>query len=224
VGKHSLYEPKDLALSLYQKGHDDSRAVNESHRKRTTMISRIFMFAILLLAVATTVGAEGDEVRINNQVMASEEIHMWRLILQVPPEYDIIPGEYWYDSFGGFWGEIGGPTLGQIHAGLPLGGPLPANASGTGSGTFINGREIHPDEVAYLFSLFGEVRKGRFWVNAQGVGGYEYGSAFFDIREAARKTRKGGSTIRRSLFGSTGGDGETFYYLHPDGGSVMIGG
>ena len=188
------------------------------------MIPRLFLITILLLALATAVVAEGGEVRINNKVMTSGEMAAWRLILQIPQEYEILPGEYWYDSFAGFWGEIGGPTLGQIQAGLPLGGPLPADASGRGSGTFINGREIHPEEVAYLLSLFGQVYKGRFWVNAQGAGGYEYGPPFFDIKEAARRSRQSNNTIRRSLFGSTGGDGETFYYLHPDGGSVMIGG
>lgn len=214
----------DPDLSLYLTARMAALNLVGPEYRETIMLSRRLTFTILLMALATSVGAQSDKVRINNEVMTADEIAMWRLVLQIPQEYHILPGDYWYDGFAGLWGEIGGPTLGQLPAGLPLGGPLPADASGTGTGTFINGREIHPDEVAYLVSLFGQVYQGRFWVNAQGVGGYEYGPPFFDIQEAARRTRKSSSTIRRSLFGSTGGDGETFYYLHPDGGSVMTGG
>ena len=60
------------------------------------MISRYLYIAILLLVLAAPVCAESDDVRINGKVMTSEEMNMWRIILQVPQEYYIFPGDYWY--------------------------------------------------------------------------------------------------------------------------------
>src|SRR5258706_12537116 len=62
----------------------------------------------------------------------------------------ILDGSYWYDRACGAWGLTGGPTLGFIPAGLDVGGPLPADASGGHTGVFVNGRELHPFDVAGL--------------------------------------------------------------------------
>src|SRR5262245_59136906 len=81
-------------------------------------------------------------------------------------------GEYWYDRVSGAAGQMGGPALGLLPPNLPLGGPLPANASGGGSGfvtgVFINGREIHPIDYARLQMLVGAVYPGRWTVLANG--------------------------------------------------------
>jgi hypothetical protein len=86
-------------------------------------------------------------------------------------------GEYWYDPRSGAAGRWGGPALALLPAGLDLGGPLPANASGGGSGrltgVFINGRELHPADVAGLMALLGQVWPGRWWVDGQGNFGAE---------------------------------------------------
>jgi hypothetical protein len=66
----------------------------------------------------------------------------------------IVDGDYWYDSKTGASGRWGGPTLAFLPPGLELGGPLPADASGGGAGqvtgVFVNGRELHPLDVAGL--------------------------------------------------------------------------
>ena len=81
-------------------------------------------------------------------------------------------GAYWYDARTGASGRWGGPTLAFLPAGLDLGGPLPAEASGGGSGqvtgVFVNGRELHPLDVAMMQQLVGQVWPGRWWVDAQG--------------------------------------------------------
>lgn len=131
-------------------------------------------------------------------------------------------GRYWYDPVSGLWGSEGGPATGQIHSGLQLGGPLSANASGTATRVFINGREIHPLELMYLQQLFGYVVPGRYWLNPLGVGGFEGGGPAFDLNAAAAPATGGGSGyIDRGPFGTMGGDGNCFYFNSPDGSSYM---
>ena len=137
------------------------------------------------------------------------------------------PGDYWYDFVSGWWGNEGGPSIGQLPPGLRLGGALRTDASGGGTGTFINGRELHPVEVQQLTLLFNApVPRLRFWMNAQGIGGPEGGPATFSLQAAAqaRQQAQGGSGIRRGPGGTTGGDGKCFYFNDPStGASVMTG-
>jgi hypothetical protein len=73
-------------------------------------------------------------VGLNDQIVAALE-STYRTRIQ--------EGEYWYDTKCGAWGFAGGPTVGFIQAGLPIGGPLRADASNGNTNIFINGREIH---------------------------------------------------------------------------------
>jgi hypothetical protein len=110
----------------------------------------------------------------------------------------------------------GGPALGQIHAGLKLGGALRADASGGGqgklTGLFINGRELHPRDVAALQQIT-PVIPGRYWVDAQGNGGYEGGPAIFNLYVLAQQAaRRGGgsswyygNSLTNTYAGSSGG-------------------
>ena len=126
-------------------------------------------------------------------------------------------GAYWYDRSCGGWGVAGGPMLGAIPAGLDLGGPLAADASGGGTGVFINGRELHPYDVMALQRL-GSVMPGRYWVDGSGNGGYEGGPAIFNLVEAARRAGGGGSKGPWSHHtkdgdAHVGGDGQGFSYF-----------
>jgi hypothetical protein len=96
-------------------------------------------------------------------------------------------GAYWYDPACGAFGRWGGPVLWVLQAGLPLGGPVPANASGGGTGVFSNGRELHPFDVLYLQHLFGSVQPGRYAVDAFGNVGMEGGPMVFNLVAAARE-------------------------------------
>ena len=77
-------------------------------------------------------------------------------------------------------------------AGLPLGGPLQPDASKSDTGVFINNREIHPSELLELMQMFGEVPPGRYWLDANLVGGIEGQPASFDLK-AANAAASGGS-------------------------------
>ena len=137
----------------------------------------------------------------------------------------IAPGRYWYDPVSGLWGPERGPHAGQIMPGLRLGGPLRREASGGGTGVIINGREIHPSELAQLQQLFGHVNPGRYWLNAQGIGGYEGGPAQFNLpaAAAAAQRRGGGGYNRSGPGGHLMSDGNCFGYMSPNGSTVMSG-
>lgn len=86
------------------------------------------------------------------------------------------PGRYWYDPASGGAGVWGGPASAYLGPGLALGGPLPAQASGGGSGrvtgVFVNGRELHVVDVHGLGRVL-PVQRGRYWWDAAGNVGRE---------------------------------------------------
>ena len=94
-------------------------------------------------------------------------------------------GRYWYDAACGAWGVEGGPCAGFIQAGIALGGPLLANASGGGTGVYVNGRELHPQDALALARTM-PVWPGRYWVDAAGNFGWEGGPALGNLLAAMR--------------------------------------
>jgi hypothetical protein len=120
-----------------------------------------------------TAPAESPAVRVNGAILDAAQLAQLQAKYRVP----IAPGDYWYDSRTGLWGESGGPARGLIMPGESLGGALAADASGKGTGVFINGRELHPVDVQnldLLFAVFGtRTLPGRYWSNADGNFGAE---------------------------------------------------
>src|SRR5690606_34957821 len=102
-------------------------------------------------------------------------------------------GGYWYDPRSGAAGRWGGPAAVLLLPGLPLGGRLPANASGGGNGRltgiFVNGRELHPLDVQALIATYGQAWPGRWWVDGAGNFGPEGGPAIGNLRQAAAANR-----------------------------------
>lgn len=180
--------------------------------------------AVLCLSslAAAEAFAQQDEVVINGKVVTAPQIEALQTRLGIPEDaqVQIPPARYWYDPVAGLWGMEGGPTLGQILPYLELGGQLRPDASGGGTDVFINGREIHVQELEVLNGIFGYVNPGRYWLNWEGIGGYEGGPALFDLA-AAMAAAGGSGYTRRTPFGSIGGDGNCSYYLHPSGSSVL---
>lgn len=176
-----------------------------------------------LLLIGSTAAAQ--DVIINGQPVTEQQIRALQQQLGVPEAAPIPAGRYWYDKVSGLWGMEGGPTLGQILPDIELGGPLRVDASGGGTGVFINGRELHPQEVAYLQRIFGYVVPGRYWLDWQGIGGIEGGPPLFNLAAAAAQAGGAGGGYggytRRTPFGGIGGDGNCSYYMHPSGSSVM---
>jgi hypothetical protein len=145
-------------------------------------------FGLIIMLGLAPQGAAGqqNDILINDRPLTGAEIAYYGV--------DLPPGRYWYDQVSGLWGIEGGPSAGQIMAGLPLGGPLQPHASMSDTGVFINGREIHVDEVLELIRMFGEVPPGRYWLGADLVGGVEGQPASFDLKaaDAAESGEAGG--------------------------------
>ncbi|XP_076954539.1 uncharacterized protein LOC143629035 [Bidens hawaiensis] len=63
----------------------------------------------------------------------------------------VLPGDYWYDPRAGFWGMMGGPCRGII---LPFieefNHPMPDNCADGNTNVFVNGRELHQNDLALL--------------------------------------------------------------------------
>jgi hypothetical protein len=135
--------------------------------------------ALLIMLGLTPYAAPAQEtgILINGQPLSTEEVASYGV--------DLPPGRYWYDQVSGLWGVEGGPSLGQVVAGMPLGGPLQPDASMGDTGVFFNNREIHSDELAELLQMFDEVQPGRYWLGADLVGGIEGQPASFDLRTAS---------------------------------------
>jgi hypothetical protein len=105
-------------------------------------------------------------------------------------------GSYWYDPVSGAAGVWNGPMIALLPAGLTLGGPLPAEASGGGhgrlTGVFINGRELHPVDVQNLRASLGQVWPGRWRVDAHGNAGPENGPPVMNLYVIAQQRRAAG--------------------------------
>ncbi|GKU87974.1 hypothetical protein SLEP1_g2296 [Rubroshorea leprosula] len=65
----------------------------------------------------------------------------------------IQPGKYWYDFRAGFWGVMGGPCLGIIPPFIEeFNYQMPENCAGGNTGVFVNGRELHKNDLDLLAS------------------------------------------------------------------------
>ena len=148
-------------------------------------IRRFALNLVLVLGLAPAAAlADQPGIVVNGQPLSIQEILDYGV--------DLPPGRYWYDRVSGFWGVEGGPSVGQVMPGVPLGGALRADASNGDTGVFINGREIHMQELLELQQIFDEVPLGRYWLGADGVGGAEGGPASFNLAPAPSQAGGGG--------------------------------
>lgn len=133
------------------------------------------------------------------------------------------PGDYWYDPVSGAWGYRGGPTAGFLAPFMEL-GYAPADASGGGTGVYLNGRELHPYDLASLQQLLGYIYPGAYWLDANGYFGVEGGQALGNLIYVAQGVSGdgGGGYYDSTYFGNIGSDGQNAYFYDSDSGcSVM---
>ena len=144
-----------------------------------------FLAAVSFLAAPPTFAqapARPTGVFINRAQLSAQTLKHLEQRFQIR----ITPGRHWYDRMTGAWGYVGGPAAGFIPPGLDLGGPLWRQASGGRTGVIVNGRELHMLDVLALRGYGIPVRRGRYWLNAWGVGGYEGGPPLFNLAQLAR--------------------------------------
>ena len=177
-----------------------ARAFRRTHRgvgARAAVPAHLLLFLIALVfafASAPLAGAPAAVI-VNGVPITAETVRALETYYRTP----IAPGRYWYDGFSGAWGYEGRPIAGQMAAGLKLGGPLRADASHGTSGVFVNGRELALVEVAGLQNACRTpVLRGRYWVNAQGIGGNEGGPPRFNLALCGQQNRGGGGSSSRT--------------------------
>ncbi len=164
-----------------------------------------------LLAATTALGAApalaqqdaARQVYINRTRLPADTLRM----LEAAFRTRVPDGHYWYDRISGAWGVERGPTQGFTMAGLPLGGALPADISGGGTGVFINNRELPPADLEGLTRLTGPVQRGRYWVDAEGNAGMEGGPAIVNLRVLAQGMYRQGSGVGENYGGGAGAYG-----------------
>ncbi|AWX44944.1 Extra-large guanine nucleotide-binding protein [Flagellimonas maritima] len=129
-------------------------------------------------------------------------------------------GTYWYDDRSGAWGFQNGPTQGFIPAGLQVGSSLKSNASNGNTGVFVNGRQLHYQDVRNLQQII-KVVPGRFWLDNFGNGGKEGKAASFNLIYLAK--RQGNNSFYRNNYTGigAGSSGGTSYVMGKDW-SVII--
>lgn len=216
--------------------------VNYSHKKDTAEANLSMKVAADTQQAMTTpepamqakvdVGTSGINAAVGTQVQARSVVVngvalSMEKITELEAKYKtkIVDGNYWYDGKSGAWGKAGGPVEGYLEANLGIGGALSASASGkSGTGVFINGRELHATDVANLNTLFkaygATTIPGRYWADASGNFGIEGQTTalgnLMTMVQGLQKSGGGGNSFYYKSNGSDytnfGGGGGTSYY------------
>lgn len=149
---------------------------------------------VIVCAVGATAFSKPCEVIINRKALGRAHIQQ----IQQKLGAKLLCGRFWYDARSGAWGRESGPAKGLLPAGLPVGGRLWVRASAGNTGVVVNGRELHRTDVARLVTAGVRVQRGRYWLDANGVGGYEGGPALFRLGAPSR-SRSRGRSARKSV-------------------------
>lgn len=137
----------------------------------------------------------GGDVVINGMAMSPQQLQG----AQIPA------GRYWYDPASGLWGLEGGPAAGFIQAGLEL-GQMSADASGGTTGVYVNGRNLHQQDLMGLQQLLQTVvQPGNYWLDHMGNMGVQGGPALVNLVQVARAQSGGGN----------GGGGDDNFWSNP---------
>jgi hypothetical protein len=197
--------------------------------QKSPAMKYLLLFFTLAVALAVNAQTKMKEIIINDEVVPAQTIAQLESTFKIK----FVPGNYWYDRLTGAFGLKGGPCAGVGVAGLNIGGLLKSNASTGGTGVFINGRDLHTQDVL-AFQTFMQVIPGRYWMDAYGNFGYEnvpyvLGNVYQLYR--AKFSKGGGATSYyknnpwsgdSTSFGSDGsfmyysskkGDGTTYEYF-----------
>jgi hypothetical protein len=158
----------------------------------------------------------GNKVVVNGEKISNMQLVQLTLLAG---GNTIAPGCYWYDAATGMWGWEGQPSAGDMPVGLEIGGPLRADASAGDTLVFVNGRELSRLEAQRFGSFGGPSRPGRYWMNAQGVGGRENESASFNIAAGVAAAQAGAASSGQNDSGS--GNADSLYQSGDSHGGVQ---
>lgn len=184
---------------------------------------RLLPVAVLALLAATAVWAQGDARRIviNGKPVDAKEMETIRA-LERRFSVQVIPGEYWYDPRSGLYGAEGHGAFGQTVPNLMIGGKLREDASKGDTGVWVNGRQLHRTDVAYLETCT-PVTPGRYWLDAAGYGGFEGGPPQWNIAQLCAAARQRSGSSYRGSYGSVIGGGDTVGAMFRTSGGDIVG-
>jgi len=173
--------------------------------------------------------SSGTGVFINSVEITQPSLQM--LQTSIFPQ-QVMPGRYWYDKESGGYGFEGGPCLSFTTPYLSITtASLPSDASGkTGTSVYINGREIHMNDVVQLQSIGIPTLPGRYWLRGDGSYGHERVKwlPLGNLRVAAQQSRQrsmgggagtGWSSSISQGFGFSAGGGDAFCQFRNTDGS-----
>jgi hypothetical protein len=141
-------------------------------------------------------------------------------LLRLEGPTPVIPdGNYWYDRRSGMAGSIGGPTQAYLAPELDFFPPMSPQSSGGGTNVVVNGRFIHPLDLAGLQYYFGAIQPGRYWLDGRGNYGFENGPALGNLVQQIAMLQAAGASGQGR--GSAGGD--SVYRFFPTLGSSGTG-
>ncbi len=164
-------------------------------------------------AIAATSFASGRNVVFNGERITDATLR-W---LEGDGAAGTIPdGLYWYDRMTGMAGEFGGPTLAFLAAELDFCPALSPAASGSGTQVAINGRYLHPQDLAGLEYYFGPILPNRYWMDSMGNYGLENGPSLGNLIEQIAAIQAMAAAQQQGQGSYGGGYDEALY----GGGSV----
>ncbi len=202
---------------------DTLNEVTLHERNSMKIIHHFFRTLVCFTAVLVGWYATAQTNMNMNKLIINDESVDTAVIAQMEQRYAVkfVPGNYWYDKMTGAFGLKDGPCTGFGVAGITLGGSLKTNASTGSTGVFINGRELHPLDVAGL-QTFMQPQPGRYWMDATGNFGYEpyptvIGNVYrlYQARFGPSAGKKSSSYKNNVWSGETtrfGSDGTFMYY------------
>ncbi|GAB2296683.1 hypothetical protein Dimus_030792 [Dionaea muscipula] len=103
---------------------------------------------------------ENHDVYVNGQLIPPHELR-WAEKQAGP----ISPGSYWYDSKAGFWGVMGHDCLGIIPPFIEeFSSRMPVDCAGGDTAIYVNGRQLHINDLELLASRGLPTTRDRFYV------------------------------------------------------------
>jgi hypothetical protein len=160
------------------------------------MTSPAILIAALEITALLSFGqsAPARKLRFNGRPLTAEQLARLETV-ERQHGVRLAENDYWYDNRSGAAGFWNGPAMAALPPGLDLGGPMPENCSGGNTRVFVNGRELHPLDVAALAQLL-PVYRGRYWADANGTFGLEGGGPLGNLYLLARALRAQGRPHR----------------------------
>lgn len=135
-------------------------------------------FLLLLLPFCLASHAQSS-VYLNGKLIADDQVKAYEASIGTKIE----DGRYWYDKKTGMWGVEGGPMAGLMAPNLDIGGPLHPDASNGNTNIFVNGREIHQDELFFYQPIAYYLGGNRMWINGKGDVGLEGHPKKFNMQD-----------------------------------------